>query len=162
SPYPPDDVRYVPTPEENEKRLEELTLDQVVALYERQLGATSAELGVVGDFDPEPTVALVRELLKGWKSDVPVRRVERAAPSNPAGSKEDILTPDKANAVFAVGLAFRLKEADPDYAALRLGNFLFGGGSLSSRLGNRIRQREGLSYSVSSALAVSARDPDAR
>jgi zinc protease len=162
SPYPPDDVRYVPTPEEEEKRLEGLTLGQVVELYEKQLGATSAELGVVGDFDPEPTVALVREMLKGWKSEVPVRRVERVAPSNLSGAKDDILTPDKANAVFTAGLAFRLKESDPDYAALRLGNYLFGGGSLSSRLGNRIRQKEGLSYGVSSALAVSARDPDAR
>ena len=76
-----------------------------------------------------------------------------------AGFKEDIQTPDKANAVFLAGLAFPLKETDPDYAALRLGNFLFGGGSLSSRLGNRIRQKEGLSYGVSSSLTASSRDP---
>jgi zinc protease len=38
---------------------------------------------------------------------------------------------------------------------------MFGGGTLSSRLGNRIRQKEGLSYGVSSTLAASPRDPDA-
>jgi zinc protease len=159
--YPPDDVRYVPTPEEEEKRLEAVTLDQVIALYQKQLGATSGELAIVGDFDADAALPLVREILKDWKSDVPVRRIERMAPADLAGFKEEIRTPDKANAVFHAGLAFRLKESDPDYAALRLGNFLFGGGTLSSRLGNRIRQKEGLSYGVTSSFTASPRDPNA-
>jgi zinc protease len=161
SPYPPTDVRYVPTPQENEKRLEAVTLAQVIGVYEKQVGATSGEVGIVGDFDPEPTLAQLREVLKDWKSDVPVRRIERMAPAEVKGSKEDVLTPDKANAVFVAGLAFRLKETDPDFAALRLGNFMFGGGTLSSRLGNRIRQKEGLSYGVTSSLTASPRDPSA-
>jgi zinc protease len=45
--------------------------------------------------------------------------------------------------------------------ALRLGNFIFGGGTLSSRLGNRIRQKEGLSYGVTSAFTASPREPAA-
>ncbi len=161
APYPPNDIHYVPTPEESEKRLEAVTLDQVKALYEKQIGATKGELGIVGDFDPEPALAQVREILKGWKSDVAIKRVERAAPVGIKGSKDDIVTPDKANAVFMAGLVFQLKETDPDFAALRLGNFLFGGGTLSSRLGNRIRQKEGLSYGVTSAMSASPRDPSA-
>src|SRR5437762_9742283 len=90
---------------------------------------------------------------------MPVQRIERLAPTSLAGSKEEILTPDKANAVFAAGLAFPLKETDSEYAALRLGNFIFGGGTLSSRLGNRIRQKEGLSYGVTSQFTASTVDP---
>jgi zinc protease len=159
SPYEPSDVRYVPTPEESEKRLESLTLDQVLAVYEKQLGAAAGELGIVGDFDPEPTLAQVRSILKDWKSEVPVRRIERLTPPDRPGTKENILTPDKANAVFLAGLAFPLKETDPDYAALRLGNFMFGGNTLTSRLGNRIRQKEGLSYGVTSSFSADPRDP---
>jgi zinc protease len=40
-------------------------------------------------------------------------------------------------------------------------NYIFGGGSLSSRLGTRVRQQEGLSYSVGSGLGVSSLDPRA-
>jgi zinc protease len=162
SPYPPDDVRYVPTAEESERRQGAVTLAQVKALYEKQLGGTVAELAVVGDFDPDATLAQVREILKDWKSDVPVRRIGRAAPADQAGLKDEILTPDKANAVFLAGLAFPLKETDPDYAALRLGNFILGGNTLSARLGNRIRQKEGLSYGVTSSVTAPPRDPDAR
>jgi zinc protease len=159
SPYPSNDVRYVPTPDENLQRLEAVTLDQVMALYKNQLGATEGQLAIVGDFDPEPALAKVREILKDWKSDVPVKRIERMPPPPGRGQKEDILTPDKANAVYAAGIAFPLKDTDPEFAALRLGNYLLGGGTLSSRLGNRIRQKEGLSYGVSSAFNAAALDP---
>jgi zinc protease len=158
-PYSPSDIHYVPTTEERQKRLEAVTLDEVIAIYQKQVGATVGELAIVGDFDPEPAVAQLREILKDWRSDVPVKRIERPAPLDVKGLKEEILTPDKADATFRTGLAFAMKETDPDYAALRLGNFILGGGTLSSRLGNRIRQKEGLSYGVTSTLTASARDP---
>jgi zinc protease len=151
----------VPTADESTKRLENVTLDQVIAIYAKQLGATEGELAIVGDLDEEPALNQIKEILKDWKSDVPVKRIERAASTSYTALKEDIVTPDKANAVFAAGLAFPLKEGDPDYAALRIGNFIFGGGTLSSRLGNRIRQKEGLSYGVTSGFNASPRDPDA-
>ncbi len=161
SPYPPDDVRYVPTVEESTRRLETVTLDQVKALYDTQVGAVEGELAVVGDFDPEPTLAQLRAVLKDWKAGVPVRRIGRRAPDRLAALTETILTPDKANAVFVAGLAFPLRDTAPEYAALRLGNFILGGGTLSSRLGNRIRQKEGLSYGVTSSFSAAPLDPAA-
>jgi len=158
-PYSPSDIHYVPTADERQKRLEAVTLDEVIAIYQKQLGATVGELAIVGDFDPEPAVAQMREILKDWKSDVSVTRIGRAAPGEIGGLKEDILTPDKADATFRAGLAFAMKESDPEFAALRLGNLMLGGNTLSSRLGNRIRQKEGLSYGVTSTLTASPRDP---
>jgi zinc protease len=159
SPYKPSDIRYVPTPEESAKRTAAVTMNQIKEIYEKQVGTGSAELAIVGDFDPETTLAAVREILKDWKSAVAYKRIERRAVTDVAGSKSDIVTPDKKNAQFVAGITFPMKESDPDYAALRLGNFLFGGGTLSSRLGNRIRQKEGLSYGVTSSFAASQRDP---
>jgi len=75
-----------------------VTMDQVKAIYEKQVGAGSAELAVVGDFDPDATLAAVRDILKDWKSDVEYKRIERTAPTDVAGSHEDIVTPDKQNA----------------------------------------------------------------
>ncbi|HKA06904.1 MAG TPA: pitrilysin family protein [Gemmataceae bacterium] len=159
SPYDKDDVRYVPTIEESIARAEGVTLDQIKSLYLTQVGATKGELAVVGDFDSDATLTKVREILGGWESKVPVRRIERKSPPDRSGAKEDILTPDKANATYLAGLAFPLKETDSDYAALRLGNFILGGGTLSSRLGDRIRQKEGLSYGAVSQFNANAQDP---
>ena len=47
---------------------------------------------------------------------------------------------------------------DPDYPATVLANKIFGGDT-KSRLFERIRQKEGLSYGVSSALRPSDKDP---
>ncbi|MFM7919987.1 MAG: M16 family metallopeptidase, partial [Planctomycetaceae bacterium] len=46
----------------------------------------------------------------------------------------------------------------PDFAALEIGNFILGSGGLSSRLGDRVRQNEGLSYGIQSGLQPSAVD----
>ena len=52
----------------------------------------------------------------------------------------------------------RLRDDDPDYPALVLGNYMLGGGGLNSRLMTRIRSKEGLSYGVGSQLQADAFD----
>ncbi len=51
-----------------------------------------------------------------------------------------------------------LRDDDPDYPALVLGNYMLGGGFLNSRLAVRIRDKEGLSYGVGSRLQASSLD----
>jgi len=51
-----------------------------------------------------------------------------------------------------------MRDDDLDYPAMIIADHLFGGGSLSSRLGNRVRQKEGLSYGVGSGLGASPFD----
>jgi zinc protease len=72
-----------------------------------------------------------------------------------------VLTPDKANAMYFAGFSFPLQDTDPQYPALVMGNYVLGSGTLSSRLGDRVRQKEGLSYGVRSSLSVSELDPRA-
>ncbi len=159
SPYAKDDVRYVPTLEETIDRNRAVTLEQVKALYQTQLGGTHAELGVVGDFDPESTLRLVRQMLAGWEAKTPFERIDHKVGASGTGTKDDIVTPDKSNAEYLAGLSFALSDADPDYPALRIGNFIFGGSTLASRIGDRIRQKDGLSYGATSSLSASSHDP---
>lgn len=65
-----------------------------------------------------------------------------------------IETPDKEDAQFFTGLRLQMKDTDPDYPALILANRMFGGGGLMSRIQDRIRNREGLSYSVGSYFSA--------
>jgi zinc protease len=51
-----------------------------------------------------------------------------------------------------------MKDSDPDYPAFTIGNFVLGSSGLSSRLGDRIRQREGLSYGVGSMFRAGSLD----
>ncbi|HNE58935.1 MAG TPA: insulinase family protein, partial [Nitrosomonas sp.] len=59
------------------------------------------------------------------------------------------------NAVYQAGMNLKIRDDHPDFPALVLGNYLFGG-SADSRLWRRVREQEGLSYSVVSSLTASA------
>jgi len=74
------------------------------------------------------------------------------------GEKIVIETPDKANAFYFAGQALAIKDSEPGYAPLEVANFLFGGGTLASRLGTRVRQKDGLSYGVASRFTADALD----
>ena len=162
SPYPKDDVRYVPTIEESLERLEGVTVDQVRKLYEEQLGGQAGEFVAVGDMDSAPVLKQIEAVLKGWKAQTPYKRIERPAVEGVKAERIVIETPDKANAVYAAGLTFPMTDADPDDPALEVADFVFGSGTLSSRLGVRVRQKEGLSYGVRSQFSADDVDKSAR
>jgi zinc protease len=54
----------------------------------------------------------------------------------------------------------RLKDDDPDYAAMVVANYIFGG-SGGSRLFKRIRDKEGLSYGIGSSFNVPSKEEGA-
>ncbi|MCG3162245.1 MAG: hypothetical protein JMDDDDMK_03485 [Acidobacteria bacterium] len=120
-------------------------------------GADHGELAVVGDFDDKEIAKLAGELFGGWKSSRPFARVPQVY-HNVAPINQSFETPDKANAFFLAGLNLSLRDDDPDYPAMVLGNYMLGGGFLNSRLAVRIRQKEGLSYGVGSSFGASALD----
>ena len=162
SDYEKGDVRYARTVDETIEEMKSLSLDRIVSVYQDQLSAKVGEVAIVGDFEPEVALKEIKEALKDWETSTKFERVEREAKKGLAGSKGDILTPDKANAVFLTGLSFSMNEDSQDDIPLEIGNFILGGGTLSSRLGDRIRQKEGLSYGVTSSVSIPSRGDDAR
>jgi len=157
NPYPKGDVRYVGTFDENIAELKAVTLDDVKKFYKDFYGASNAELAVVGDFDKEETAKLANDLLGSFKSPRPFTRVPRPF-QDIASTNKSFETPDKANGFFIAGLNLKLRDDNPDFAALALGNYMLGGGFLNSRLAARIRGKEGLSYGVGSRLNASSLD----
>ncbi len=157
NPYPKGDPRYTMTPEESTEAYRAATLEQAKALYAGLIGASNGELSVVGDFDGKEVAALASKLFGDWRSPQPFERI--AHPYQEVAPEQKALeAPDKANAVFMAGQNLKLKDSDADYPALLLGNYMLGGGFLNSRLAVRIRQKEGLSYGVSSHLGAGSLD----
>ena len=156
NPYPQEHWLYTASLEERSERLKALTLEDVRHCYSDFYGATDSDLVVVGDFDPEEITRLASELFGSWKSPKPYLRIP-ARYYDAVPIDRIIETPDKANATYRAAMNLRLRDDSPDYAALTLGNFLLGGGS-NSRLVQRIREREGISYSVGSYLSASSFD----
>ncbi len=158
-PYPKDDVRYVPAIEEQIEGIQNVTLDQVKQFHAQYYGLAEGELAIIGDFDPESIQQQVAKHSRDWKSRQNYARILRKyLEVKPAAAAFE--TPDKANAMWMAGAAFRLTDTAPDYPALLFGNYLLGQG-MNSRLFARIRNKEGLSYGVGSQLIAGAKDDHA-
>ena len=99
APYPADDVRYNATIEEQIERVQNVKHEQLLALYRDFLGVATVEISLVGDFDKEPCLALLKETFANWKPKQPFERIARPITTLVEGTKHEINTPDKANAV---------------------------------------------------------------
>ena len=157
SPFPKGDVRYVMTSDEDVAAVTAVTLDQAKQFYQDFYGASNATLTVIGDFDSAEINKLAGDLFGNWKSPRPFARVPSVY-RDVAAVNQSFPTPDKANAIFLAGFNLKVRDDNPDYPALLLGNYMLGGGFLNSRLAARIRQKEGLSYGVGSGINISALD----
>ena len=158
APYDKDDIRYVMTIDEEIDMYNAVTAEQIRELHRDFMSSQAGELTAVGDFDAEELKSLWTEQLKGWTTSQPYQRVGRDPHPEIAGSLENIETPDKANAMFFSSQQFAMSDDDPMYASLVLGNYILGGGSLSSRLADRVRKNDGLSYGIRSGVSARAKD----
>ena len=149
-PFPKNDVRYIGTLDEQVDEINKVTLADVKQFHSDFYGASNGELTVVGQFDPAAVKAAAEKLFGNWKSPAPFQRITtpytKVQPVN-----QKIETPDKQNATFTAALTLPLNDTDPDYPAMVVANYLFGG-SLTGRAPDRIRNREGLSYGVNSSF----------
>ena len=159
NPFPKTDVRYVPSIDEEIAELRMVSLDQVKQFHSGFYGASNAEVAIVGDFEPEAVMKVVSSGLGTWKSPKPFLQMKTPAMKIDAVSRV-FETPDKTNAFFLAGTRITITDESPDYPALMFANFMLGQG-INSRLFARIRGKEGLSYGISSALALSPGDESA-
>lgn len=158
SPYPSDDPRYVASVPEELERTKAASLDDVKKLYSEYVGGENGEVAIVGDFSGDEALKALGEIFSDWKASASYERLKTSVPPGLKGGSQDINTPDKANADYFAATVFPMRDDSPDYPALVIGNFVLGGGSLSSRLGDRVRQKEGLSYGVGSFIRASSFD----
>ncbi|MFU8878504.1 MAG: M16 family metallopeptidase, partial [Wenzhouxiangellaceae bacterium] len=158
SPWPPEHPNYTPTFEESKERIESLSADQLREFHQRFYGfGPGSTIAFVGDFDADELRAQLERHFGDWTAGVEFERVSNPYTEIPA-ERHVAQLDDKANAILIASQSMPLSDTHPEYPALQLAGYMMGGGFLSSRLGNRIRNQEGLSYAVGGNFNASAQD----
>jgi zinc protease len=157
SPYGAGDFRYVPTLDETVAAINALSIGDIQSFYKQFYGASFGEAALVGDFDPADATTELTGLFSGWKSPSPFVRAAGIFKATASGTQV-FVTPDKANAIYLLAGLLKIRDDDPQYPALEVGNEILGGGLLNSRLATRIRQKDGLSYGVGSQVRADPLD----
>lgn len=156
--YAPGDPRHFLSLQERIDAIKAATVEDVRAFFDQFWGTSRGQIAVVGDFDPDPVEALLKDSFGAWKSKAPYAPILNDYKPIDA-VRLAIDTPDKENAVYRGRIALDLRDDDPEAPALALATRIFGGGGgLHSRLADRIRQKDGLSYGIYAGLLMGSRD----
>lgn len=154
--YPPGHPYHQPGRARKVASVAALTEAELRDFHARRLAGANLVLAIVGDIDAAKAVALVEKAFAG------LPRGERfsfasVARTSPPGTavREAVTLPGKANMNLVYGTASGLRRLDPDYEAALVANAALGQTALSSRLGRRVRDTEGLSYHLYSRYAYS-------
>lgn len=109
-------------------------------------------IAVVGDILPDEAVAQIEAVFGSWETTAAPRiaTLPEVAPLQGV-QREDVAIDGKVQTdiIWAV---HGLKRSDPDYYPAMLANMILGQFGMGGRLGNHIREEEGLAYYVNSGL----------
>lgn len=150
-------INYSMSVDEEVEAINSATIRDVKNFYKDFYNGSHATAALVGEFDETMVTDKLNKMLGNWTSPMGYTRIADPYDDIPTQNKE-IKTPDKKNAMMVCGMNLKLRDDNPDYPALRMGDFIFGGGFLNSRLASRIRQKEGISYGVGSWIQANSRD----
>ena len=155
--YKKGDIRAARSLDESIAALKAAKLEQVKQFHSSYYGASHSEFALVGDFDSDAVKTQITQLFGDWKSPKAYTRLKAERKVAKPGASQ-LEAPDKANAFFLAGLPLSLQDTQPDYVPLQLANRVLGGG-VKSRLMDRLRQKDGLSYGAGSQLSASSFEP---
>ncbi|MBI4485724.1 MAG: insulinase family protein [Acidobacteria bacterium] len=131
--------------------VESLTRGRLATLHAERFAPSELTAVIVGDVDPGRARDAAARVFGGWRHPRPP--VVPVAPPPRAGTRRRVVIPmmNKAQADIAYGFT-TIRRTDPQYYACWLMNHALGQYSLGGRLGDRIRERQGMAYYVSSSL----------
>ena len=140
------------TQEELLASLAALTRDDIARFHRDRYNGSSLILTISGDVDAAAIAAVVENLFGDIpRGERPPFSRSRTLPGPPV--REVVTMPGKANVSLIYGAASGLARKDPDYEAAVIANAALGQDAVSSRIGQRVRVTEGLSYDLRSRFS---------
>lgn len=142
--------------EEELAELDKVSLEAIRELHTSYMVPQATILSLVGDIDIEETIDLVSTSFGDWqggKSGV-IKVPEVALPQQ--RRRVEIKMADKKSVDIVMGHPTPLKRTENDFYAAKIANAALGQDTITSRLGQVVRDRAGLTYGIYSSFSDSA------
>jgi len=149
--YAPGHPNRETPPDEMLAAIESATLDEVKAFHAKHYGPAHFTLVAVGDVDVPALKSAIAQSFAGWTGGAALP-IAPATTSLDVPLEQSVFMADKPSVSITLGQATGLKYTDPDTLALRVGTAILGSG-FTGRLMANVRDKEGLTYGISSAVA---------
>src|SRR5471032_3293952 len=143
------DHPYAHPSEGTAESVPKITLAQLQAFHAKAYAAGNAVIAVVGDLTRAEAEAMTAKVSASLPKGPALTKI--AQPTEPKAGLSHIEFPSKQTHLLLAQLG--IDRADPDYAALSLGNQILGGGGFGTRLMSEVREKRGLTYGVYSGFS---------
>ena len=138
-----------------EETVNNVTLDDVRAFYQKNFKPNNAYLVVVGDVDLNTVKKQVKKYFGAWVKSMEVTNQVPSPDSNVQYTQINFV--DMPNAVqsnISLTNTVDLKMNHPDYHAALIANFILGGGTLNNYLNMNLREEHGYTYGAFSSIGA--------
>ncbi len=151
--YPNHYLGYSPTPE----TLAAITRQDLVDFQQTYFAPNNLWIAVSGDFDRANLMTLLNDSFGDWSQrEVPEQQLPTIARSESGAIQ--VAAKDLPQTTIVIG-DLGLTKDHPDQYAVRILNYILGGGGFNSRMMREIRSNRGLAYSAYSYFQVGRRLP---
>ena len=140
----------VPT-EGTKASVDKITLNAIKAFHKKYYVAKNAVISIVGAQTREQAEQIANQVTRDLPQGEKAPLIAMPTQIKPVDKKIDY---DSSQSHVYLGM-LGMSRHDPDYIPLYVGNQVLGGGSLVSLLGEEVRNKRGLSYSVYSYFSAS-------
>ncbi len=150
------DHPYAHSSDGTEKSIPGITITQMKAFHQKAYAAGNTVIALVGDLSRAEAEAMTAQVSAALPKGPALAKT--AEPQEPKAGLTHIEFPSKQTTLMLAQLG--IDRAEPDYAALFLGNQILGGGGFGTRLMDQVREKRGLTYGISSGFtSMQARGP---
>ncbi len=147
---------YAHSSDGDAKSIPAITIAQMQAFHQKAYAAGNAVIALVGDLSRAEAEAITAQVSAALPKGPALAKTVQ--PQEPKAGLTHIEFPSKQTTLLLSQMG--IDRADPDYAALFLGNQILGGGGFGTRLMDQVREKRGLTYGISSGFtAMQARGP---
>jgi zinc protease len=121
-----------------------ITRDDLLGFYDQHFTPDGAVIAVVGDVQTAQVIDLLQQHLGDWRGPTP-QQATPPAEAPPQVRQSMIPMPGKVQADITLGCP-AIPRNHPDYYAVRVANTILGIFGMMGRLGERVREEQGLAY----------------
>ena len=151
--YPHHYLGYSPTPES----LAAVTRQDLIDFQRRYFAPNNLWIAVSGDFDRKNLLQILNDNFGDWaQREVPEQQLPPITRSESGAIQ--VVAKDLPQTTIVIG-DLGLTKDHPDQYAVRVLNYILGGGGFNSRMMREIRSNRGLAYSAYSYFQVGRRMP---
>ena len=137
-----------------EETVNNITLDNVRAFYQKYFNPNNAYLVIVGDVDFKTVEKNVKKYFKNWEKGIDVTtNVIKPNPNVPATQINFVDMPNAVQSNIALTNNVDLKMNDDDYLAAKVANYILGGGG-EGYLFLNLREDKGYTYGSYSSIGA--------